>query len=123
MTVAFAENTSMMPSANGKEAGGAPSPSSRPPNAEGTGSACESTSTRQTTGIWNVWKGDLHEGITSLAQAQEIFPYLFVQTTTLGTVARPAGLFRDSADHAYQQIRWNTDLLEVVQVAITVEQK
>ena len=98
----------------------APSQSDRAPNADETASVGDTTSTRQNSGTWNVWRGDLHEAITALATAQEIFPYLFVQTTTLGTVARPAGLFKDAADLSYQRIRWNVDLLEVVQIAISV---
>ena len=78
--------------------------------------------------IQEVWAGNLEKEMSKISQIILNYSYLsmviiyfnFNQDTEFpGTVAKPIGKFKDSADFTYQSIRCNVDLLNIIQLGIT----
>merc|ERR1712130_967631 len=49
-----------------------------------------------------------------------MYPYVAMDTEFPGIVARPIGNFRGSTDYHYQTLRCNVDLLQLIQIGITL---
>ncbi|RFU26425.1 hypothetical protein B7463_g9907, partial [Scytalidium lignicola] len=70
--------------------------------------------------IREVWKGNLEEEMATLRQLVDKYPYIAMDTEFPGLVARPMGSFRGKSDYHYQCLRCNVDLLQIIQIGITL---
>ncbi|KAH8663364.1 ribonuclease H-like domain-containing protein [Tricladium varicosporioides] len=73
--------------------------------------------------IKDVWKGNLHEEMATLRNLVEKYPYIAMDTEFPGVVARPMGAFNGKSDYHYQCMRCNVDLLNLIQLGITLFNK
>ncbi|GMM55972.1 CCR4-NOT core DEDD family RNase subunit [Maudiozyma humilis] len=68
----------------------------------------------------DVWKDNLHNEFVAIRRLIKQFNYVSVSTEFIGTMARPIGNFETKADYHYQTMRSNVDLLNPVQMAISL---
>lgn len=70
--------------------------------------------------VRDVWKDNLHNEFVSIRRLIKQFNYVSISTEFIGTMARPIGNFETKADYHYQTMRSNVDLLNPVQLAISL---
>merc|ERR1719312_2227999 len=77
------------------------------------------TTTNEDCGIREVWAHNLDEEFKTICYIVRSFPYVAMDTEFPGVVARPIGEFKSSADYQYQLLRYNVDLLKIIQLGLT----
>lgn len=70
--------------------------------------------------IKNVWKSNLEEEMSNIRRLIERYNYVAMDTEFPGVVARPLGSFKSQASFAYQQLRCNVDILNIIQLGISI---
>ncbi|KAJ2907221.1 CAF1 family ribonuclease [Zalerion maritima] len=71
--------------------------------------------------IREVWRHNLNEEFATIrAVVEQNYSYIAMDTEFPGIVARPMGMFRGKSDYHYQCLRVNVDLLNIIQIGITV---
>lgn len=70
--------------------------------------------------ILNVWKDNLHSEMRKIGDLIQKYSYISMDTEFPGVVARPIGSFRSPSSFAYQQLRCNVDLLNIIQLGISL---
>ncbi|KAI5864643.1 CAF1-domain-containing protein [Durotheca rogersii] len=70
--------------------------------------------------IREVWKHNFEEEMTTLMDLIDDFPYVAMDTEFPGIVGRPMGNFRGKSDYHYQCLRVNVDLLNVIQIGLSL---
>lgn len=80
---------------------------------------CDLTVTNESSLICDVWKYNLEEEMERVREVVQHYPYVSMDTEFPGVVARPVGTFTSSADHRYQTLRCNVDLLRIIQLGLT----
>ncbi|KAL5395599.1 hypothetical protein PMIN02_003938 [Paraphaeosphaeria minitans] len=70
--------------------------------------------------IREVWRNNLHQEMELLRSLVERYPYISMDTEFPGVVARPIGDFNSKASYHYQTVRCNVDLLNIIQLGVTL---
>ncbi len=70
--------------------------------------------------IKNVWKDNLEEEMANIRHLIEKYNYVAMDTEFPGIVAKPLGSFKNQSSFAYQQLRFNVDMLSIIQLGITL---
>lgn len=70
--------------------------------------------------VLNVWKWNLEEQMSVLRQAVDQYRYVAIDCKFPGIVARPIGVFKSTSEYHYQTLRANVDILQVIQIGITL---
>ncbi|CAL9728545.1 poly(A) ribonuclease Pop2p [Monosporozyma unispora] len=70
--------------------------------------------------IREVWKNNLYSEFNSIRRLLSQYKYVSISTEFVGTLARPIGNFRSREDYHYQTMRANVDLLNPVQLGISL---
>ncbi|CDK28733.1 unnamed protein product [Kuraishia capsulata CBS 1993] len=78
---------------------------------------------QQPTSVREVWAQNMENEMMLIRKLAEKFTYVSVSTEFAGIVARPVGLFRSTKDYHYQTMRSNADILNLVQIGITLSDK
>ncbi|TID17207.1 hypothetical protein CANINC_004066 [Pichia inconspicua] len=73
--------------------------------------------------VRDVWKENFESELVIIRQLAERFNHIFLSTEIAGVIARPVGSFRSTKDYHYQTMRSNADLLNLIQVGITLSDK
>ncbi len=81
--------------------------------------AAQSSDTR----VRQVWSDNLESEMTLIRELAGVYNNICVSTEFAGIVARPMGTFRSTKDYHYQTMRSNADLLNLIQVGITLSDK
>lgn len=70
--------------------------------------------------IKNVWRDNLEEEMAIIRQLIKRYNYVAMDTEFPGVVAKPLGSFKSQASFAYQQLRCNVDILNIIQLGISI---
>lgn len=70
--------------------------------------------------IRNVWKYNLEEEMANIRQLIKCYNYVAMDTEFPGVVAKPLGNFKSQSSFAYQQLRCNVDILNIIQLGISI---
>lgn len=70
--------------------------------------------------VLNVWKWNLEEQMAVLRHVVDQYRYVAIDCKFPGIVARPIGTFKSTSEYHYQTLRANVDILQVIQIGITV---
>jgi CCR4-NOT transcription complex subunit 7/8 len=70
--------------------------------------------------ICNVWKDNLEEEMANIRQQIQKYNYVAMDTEFPGVVAKPLGNFKSQSSFAYQQLRCNVDILNIIQLGISL---
>lgn len=70
--------------------------------------------------IRNVWKQNLEEEMALVRQLIKKYNYVAMDTEFPGVVAKPLGNFSSQSSFAYQQLRCNVDILNIIQLGISI---
>lgn len=70
--------------------------------------------------IKNVWKHNLEEEMANIRQLIKKYNYVAMDTEFPGVVAKPLGSFKSQTSFAYQQLRCNVDILNIIQLGISI---
>lgn len=70
--------------------------------------------------IRNVWKQNLEEEMGLIRQLIKKYNYVAMDTEFPGIVAKPLGNFTSQSSFAYQQLRCNVDILNIIQLGISI---
>lgn len=70
--------------------------------------------------IKNVWKDNFEEEMANIRHLIEKYKYVAMDTEFPGVVAKPIGSFRSQSSFAYQQLRYNVDMLNIIQLGISL---
>ncbi|KAI7820718.1 ribonuclease H-like domain-containing protein [Kickxella alabastrina] len=70
--------------------------------------------------IREVWESNLEEEFAAIRRLIDRFPYVAMDTEFPGVVARPIGSFSSTSDYHYQLLRSNVDILNIIQLGITL---
>lgn len=70
--------------------------------------------------IREVWKENLESEIILIRELVETFNHVTLAVEFPGIVARPIGEFKSNRDYHYQVVRANADILNVVQLSLTL---
>lgn len=70
--------------------------------------------------IRNVWRGNLEEEMATISQLIKKYNYVAMDTEFPGVVAKPIGMFKSQSSFAYQQLRCNVDILNIIQLGISL---
>ncbi|KAL6121512.1 mRNA deadenylase subunit [Nucleospora cyclopteri] len=70
--------------------------------------------------IKNVWEHNLHQEIANIRQIIKKYNYVAMDTEFPGVVAKPIGSFKTPSNFAYQQLRCNVDILNLIQLGISL---
>lgn len=70
--------------------------------------------------IKNVWKYNLEEEMAIIRQLIKKYNYIAMDTEFPGVVAKPLGNFKSLSAFAYQQLRCNVDILNIIQLGISI---
>ena len=70
--------------------------------------------------IRNVWKHNLEEEMAMIRQLIKRYNYVAMDTEFPGVVAKPLGNFKSQSSFAYQQLRFNVDILNIIQLGISI---
>ena len=68
----------------------------------------------------NVWKDNLHKEMANIRKLIIRYRFVAMDTEFPGVVAKPVGIFKTSTSFAYQQLRCNVDLLNLIQLGISI---
>ncbi len=69
--------------------------------------------------IREVWAANLVTEFKEICRVVQAFPFVAMDTEFPGTVARPIGDFKSTAEFQYQMLRCNVDLLKIIQIGLT----
>ena len=70
-------------------------------------------------GICDVWQHNLQEEFRTIRKVVQQYQYVAMDTEFPGVVARPLGEFQSRAAYNYQLLRYNVDLLRIIQLGWT----
>ncbi|KAI4290738.1 CCR4-NOT transcription complex subunit 7/8 [Pancytospora philotis] len=70
--------------------------------------------------IRNVWKHNMEEEFANIRQLIKQYNYVAMDTEFPGVVAKPLGSFKSQSSFAYQQLRCNVDILNIIQLGISI---
>lgn len=70
--------------------------------------------------VREVWDSNIQQEFELLRTVIERYPYVSMDTEFPGVVAKPIGNFRNPSEYHYQTLRCNVDLLNIIQLGITV---
>ncbi|KAJ1959770.1 CCR4-NOT core DEDD RNase subunit [Dipsacomyces acuminosporus] len=70
--------------------------------------------------IRDVWESNLEEEFSAIRRLIQQYPYVAMDTEFPGVVARPIGNFSSTSDYHYQLLRCNVDILNIIQLGITL---
>ncbi|CAB4255440.1 similar to Saccharomyces cerevisiae YNR052C POP2 RNase of the DEDD superfamily, subunit of the Ccr4-Not complex that mediates 3' to 5' mRNA deadenylation [Maudiozyma barnettii] len=70
--------------------------------------------------VREVWKTNLHSEFVAIRRLATQYNYVSVSTEFIGTLARPIGNFSSKEDYHYQTMRSNVDILNPVQLGISL---
>ncbi|SMN21611.1 similar to Saccharomyces cerevisiae YNR052C POP2 RNase of the DEDD superfamily, subunit of the Ccr4-Not complex that mediates 3' to 5' mRNA deadenylation [Maudiozyma saulgeensis] len=70
--------------------------------------------------VREVWKTNLHSEFVAIRRLATQYNYISVSTEFIGTLARPIGNFSSKEDYHYQTMRANVDILNPVQLGISL---
>jgi len=70
--------------------------------------------------IKNVWKENLEEEMACIRQQIKKYNYVAMDTEFPGVIAKPVGIFKNQSSFAYQQLRCNVDILNIIQLGISI---
>ncbi|KAJ2850894.1 CCR4-NOT core DEDD RNase subunit [Coemansia brasiliensis] len=70
--------------------------------------------------IRDVWESNLEEEFALIRKLIDKYNYISMDTEFPGVVARPIGTFNSTSDYHYQLLRCNVDLLNIIQLGITL---
>lgn len=70
--------------------------------------------------IREVWKNNVYSEFSSIRRLLTQYKYVSISTEFVGTLARPIGNFRSREDYHYQTMRANVDLLNPIQLGISL---
>ena len=70
--------------------------------------------------IREVWQNNLYSEFHSIRRLLPQYNYISISTEFVGTLARPIGNFRSREDYHYQTMRANVDLLNPIQIGISL---
>jgi len=70
--------------------------------------------------IQNVWKHNLEEEMANIRRLVDKYNYVSMDTEFPGVVAKPLGSFKSQTSFAYQQLRCNVDILNIIQLGISI---
>lgn len=70
--------------------------------------------------IVNVWKDTVHQEIALLRRLIKKYKYISMDTEFPGVIAKPIGIFRNTSSFAYQQLRCNVNILNLIQLGISI---
>ncbi|KAJ1862282.1 CCR4-NOT core DEDD RNase subunit, partial [Coemansia sp. RSA 2703] len=70
--------------------------------------------------IRDVWESNLEEEVAAIRRLIGRYPYVAMDTEFPGVVARPIGQFASTSDYHYQLLRCNVDMLNIIQLGITL---
>ncbi|CCD27468.1 CCR4-NOT core DEDD family RNase subunit POP2 NDAI_0K02770 [Naumovozyma dairenensis CBS 421] len=70
--------------------------------------------------IREVWSNNLHSEFVMIRKLIKQYNYVSISTEFVGTMARPIGNFRSKTDYHYQTMRSNVDLLNPIQLGISL---
>lgn len=70
--------------------------------------------------VRDVWSSNLHNEFKNIRRLVDQYNCISISTEFVGTIARPMGNFRSKNDYHYQTMRTNVDLLNPVQVGISL---
>ncbi|KAI9480178.1 CCR4-NOT core DEDD RNase subunit [Coemansia sp. RSA 989] len=70
--------------------------------------------------IRDVWESNLEEEFALIRKLIDKYNYISMDTEFPGVVARPIGTFSCTSDYHYQLLRCNVDLLNIIQLGITL---
>ncbi|KAI8321240.1 CAF1-domain-containing protein [Martensiomyces pterosporus] len=70
--------------------------------------------------IRDVWESNLEEEFAAIRKLIHQYPYVAMDTEFPGVVARPIGSFSSTSDYHYQLLRCNVDILNIIQLGITL---
>lgn len=70
-------------------------------------------------GIRDVWAGNFDEELCIIRELVQKYKYVAMDTEFPGVVAQPIGKFRSITEYQYQMLRFNVDLLKIIQLGIT----
>lgn len=70
--------------------------------------------------VRDVWKNNLYSEFQTIRRLFPQYNYISISTEFVGTLARPIGNFRSREDYHYQTMRANVDLLNPIQVGISL---
>ncbi|SCU77486.1 LANO_0A00496g1_1 [Lachancea nothofagi CBS 11611] len=70
--------------------------------------------------VRDVWSNNLYAEFAQIRKLVDQYNVVSISTEFVGTIARPMGNFRSKNDYHYQTMRSNVDLLNPVQVGISI---
>ncbi|KAI5169880.1 CCR4-NOT transcription complex subunit 7/8 [Pancytospora epiphaga] len=70
--------------------------------------------------IKNVWKHNLEEEMAVIRRLIARYNHIAMDTEFPGVVAKPLGTFKSQSSFAYQQLRCNVDILNIIQLGISI---
>ncbi len=70
--------------------------------------------------IKNVWNDNLYEEMAKIRTLIKTYPYVAMDTEFPGVIAKPTGNFKKMAGFPYQQLRCNVNLLNLIQLGISI---
>lgn len=73
--------------------------------------------------IKNVWRDNLEEEMANIRHLIEKYNYVAMDTEFPGVVAKPLGSFKSQSSFAYQQLRFNVDMLSIIQLGLSLSDK
>lgn len=70
--------------------------------------------------IKNVWRENVEEEMANIRHLIDRYNYVAMDTEFPGVVAKPIGSFKSQTSFAYQQLRCNVDILNIIQLGISI---
>ncbi|KAJ2006676.1 CCR4-NOT core DEDD RNase subunit [Coemansia thaxteri] len=70
--------------------------------------------------IRDVWESNLEDEFANIRRLIDRYHYVAMDTEFPGVVARPIGTFSSTSDYHYQLLRCNADVLNIIQLGITL---
>ena len=73
--------------------------------------------------IRDVWASNLESELRIIEDLIEDYPFIGIDTEFPGVIAKPVGTFTSTQELEYQAMRCNADLLNIIQIGITLGDK
>ena len=70
--------------------------------------------------VRDVWRGNLYSEFASIRRLIKRYNYVAISIEFVGTLARPIGTFRSKEDYHFQTMRSNVDILNPVQLGLSL---